>query len=99
MKNRTFVGLLFASTLAVAVQSFAESPAAPANDEAVVTAVKVALAAKPELKASDLKVASKNGGEITITGPVDSGGQLYNIAETAQKVHGVKWVNNEMYVK
>ncbi|CAK0759345.1 hypothetical protein CCP3SC1_300001 [Gammaproteobacteria bacterium] len=58
----------------------------------------VLLAAKPELKAGDLEITSK-AGEVTIAGTVDDGRQLYNIADTAQKVPGVKWIVNEMYPK
>lgn len=102
MKNRTLIAVLFASaiaaTLPIGGQALAQSAAAPANDEATVAAVKAALAAKPELKAEDLKVTSKNG-EVTIAGTVESGRQLYNVADTAQKVSGVKWVNNEMSLR
>lgn len=99
MKKQTLAAALFVSILAGALplgsQAIAQTAAASANDEAIVAAVKAALAAKPELKASNLKISSKNG-EVTIAGNVDDSRQLYNIADTAQKVTGVKWVNNEM---
>jgi len=102
MKNRALVVAMFASFFACALplggQAVAQTAAAPANDEAVVASVKAALAAKPELKSGDLKIASKNG-EVTIAGIVESGSQLYKIADTAQKIPGVKWVNNEMAIK
>lgn len=68
------------------------------TDDAIVVSVKAALASKPDLKASDLKTATKNG-EVTIAGPVENARQLYNIADTAQKVAGVKSVFNDMYIK
>ena len=102
MKNRTFFAAMFASVIACALpiggQAIAQSTAAPVGDETIVTSVKATLASKPELKASNLKVTSKNG-DITISGPVESGHQLYLIADAAQKVAGVKSVYNEMFVK
>lgn len=97
MKHRILVSALFASLVTFGGHAVADS-GTPANDESIVAAVKTALAAKPELKTSDIKIASKSG-EVTLSGTVDSGPQLYNIADTAQKVAGVKWVNNEMSVK
>ena len=103
MKTQTLIAAVFASLIACALpfgdQAIAQTAVAPSNDETVVTAVKTALAAKPELNAGDLQITSKNGGEVTIAGKVDSGSQLYNIADTAQKVPGVKWVNNGMSIK
>lgn len=103
MKRQSLITTVFVSLIGCALllggQAVAQTAATPANDEAVVSAVKSALAAKPELKASDLQVTSKNGGEVTIAGKVDSGSQLYKIADTAQKVPGVKWINNGMSVK
>ena len=49
MKTRILVSALFASFIAFAGQAQAQS-AAPANDETLVTSVKAALAAKPELE-------------------------------------------------
>jgi osmotically-inducible protein OsmY len=99
MNNRTLAislrATLIAMALPFAVSAFAQSAAPEPNDDAIVTAVKSALAAKPQLKAGGLKVTSKKG-EVTIAGKVDDGHQLYNIAETAQRVPGVKTVNNEM---
>ena len=96
MKNR--IASLFASVIAgsllFAGHAFAQTSAAP-NDEAIVAAVKSALAAKPELKTEGLKITSKSG-DVTIAGNVESGKQLYNIADTAQKVAGVKSIYNEM---
>jgi len=97
MKTRILVSALFASLIAFAGQAQAQS-AAPASDESIVTSVKAALAAKPELHSDKLQISSKNG-EVTIAGTVESGPQLYAVADTAQKVAGVKWVNNEMSVK
>jgi osmotically-inducible protein OsmY len=102
MKNRPVIAAMFATVIACALplgsQAIAQSATAPVNDEAIVAAVRTALVAKPELKSLDLKITSKNG-EVTIAGIVDTGSQLYNVADTAQKVAGVKWVNNGMSVK
>jgi osmotically-inducible protein OsmY len=81
--------------VALPLAGHALAQAAEPSDEAIVSAVKSALAAKPGLKAGNLKVSSKKG-EVTIAGPVADGHQLYQIAETAQAVPGVKTVNNEM---
>jgi len=67
-------------------------------DPDIVLAVKAAFAAKPELKANDLKVTIKDG-DVTLAGNVDSGAQLYAIATTAQKVKGVKSVFPDVTVK
>lgn len=104
MKNRILLAALLAGFLSLGGPAMAEtatpaaSAAAPSSDEAVVAAVKTALAAKPELKAETLNVTSKHG-EVTIAGTVENSAQLYSIAETAQKVPGVKWINNEMVTK
>lgn len=101
MKNRLLIAALFASAIATALplgsQAVAQT-AAPVDDEAVVAAVKSALAAKPELKADQLKITSKKG-EVTISGPVENGTQLYQIGLVAQKVPGVKYVINDMEPK
>lgn len=102
MKNRLLRAALFASVIGTALpmsgQALAQADAKAPNDEAIVAAVKAALAGKPELKASDLKVTSKNG-EVTLEGPVEDGRTLYNISVAAQKVSGVKFVINEMMPK
>lgn len=104
MKNRMLMATLFASAVALTTsfphvalaQTAAAAPAV--SDDALVAAVKAALSAKPELKADDLKITSKQG-EVTIAGTVDSGRQLVNIANAAQAVPGVKFVINEMFPK
>lgn len=102
MKNRLLIAALFAAVAATALpmggQALAQTAAAAVNDEALVGAVKAALADKPELKANDLKITSKNG-EVTLAGPVEDGRTLYNIGLTVQKVPGVKYVINEMMPK
>lgn len=97
MNFRTLAVALCA-TFASVNFAFAQSAAPEPSDDSIVAAVKTALAANPALKAGSLKVTSKKG-EVTIAGPVDNGHQLYEIAETAQKVPGVKTVNNEMMPK
>lgn len=97
MNMRTFTVALCAALASVNF-AFAQSAAPEPSDDSIVAAVKTALAAKPALKADSLKITSKKG-EVTIAGPVDNGHRLYEIAETAQKVPGVKTVNNEMLPK
>ena len=101
MNKPSLIATLHALALCLALpfcnMALAQADAAP-NDDAIVAAVKSALAAKPELKSDTLKITSKKG-EVTIAGNVDDGKQLVNIAMTAEKVPGVKAVLNEMYPK
>lgn len=91
--------LSVASVLTITGQASAQTTAAtPDSDESIVAAVKSALAAKPELKANDLIITSKNG-EVKLAGDVEDGQALYNIGLVAQKVEGVKFVVNEMNPK
>ena len=102
MKYRPVLALvaLFATAI-LPVLTFtgqvAAQTAAP-GDEAVVSAVKSTLAARPDLKAGALKITSKNG-EVTLAGDVEDGQALYNISLAVQKVDGVKVVINEMSPK
>ena len=97
MKTRvvSLLASIAAGSLLLAGQAFAQTSAAPMDDEAIVAAVKATLASKPDLHTAGLKITSK-AGEVTIAGSVESGKQLYNIADTAQKVAGVKSIYNEM---
>ena len=102
MKNRHLIAVLLASIglsiFSICDLATAQTTANPVNDEALVTSVKTALAAKPELNTNEIQITSKNG-EVTLAGPVEDGRQLYQIGMTVQNVQGVKYVINEMMPK
>lgn len=102
MKNRFLIAALLASVgvtaLPMCEQAMAQTVEAAPSDDAIVAAVKAALAEKPELKSADLKISSKNG-EVTLAGPVEDGRTLFNIAVIVEKIQGVKFVINEMHPK
>jgi osmotically-inducible protein OsmY len=102
MEYRSLIAALFVSAASLAMpcgnEGLAQTAAASSDDLLLATAVKARLAAKPELHAGDLKITCVKG-EVTISGEVESGKQLYEIAETAQMVPGVTAVKNEMMPK
>jgi osmotically-inducible protein OsmY len=101
MKIRKIVPLMIAALVTAPIPlgaALAQSAAAEPDDAAIVSAVKSALAAKPELKADKLKISSKKG-EVSIDGDVEDGQQLFKIAQTAETVAGVKAVINGMQPK
>lgn len=68
-------------------------------DDATITAkVKTALVAEPGLKALQINVDTADG-VVTLSGAVDSPGNLDRATQVAQAVQGVKSVDNRLTVK
>jgi hyperosmotically inducible periplasmic protein len=71
---------------------------APVDDGAITTAVKDKLAKTPSLKTATINVAT-NGGVVTLTGSVKTGGLKGVATNVAKSVKGVKKVDNQITVE
>ncbi|HTQ01243.1 MAG TPA: BON domain-containing protein [Casimicrobiaceae bacterium] len=95
-----------ATTSALPADKMASSSAsmAPANppgvadDAAITSKVKEAVAADPSLQSTDIKVDTGEG-VVTLAGTVASGDLKQRAAQAAQSVQGVKSVSDQLVVK
>lgn len=69
------------------------------SDADITAAVEAALAAEPTLKGQKITVTTKGekDKEVTLTGTVTEPMLMVTAAQVAEKVHGVKYVINEIY--
>ncbi len=68
------------------------------NDTAISTKVKAALAADPDVKATDVQVETFKG-VVQLSGFVDSPEQVRRAVDMARRVEGVQDVKNAIIVK
>lgn len=68
------------------------------DDSVITTKVKAALMADGDIKGTDISVETAKG-EVTLSGFVDSDAQIGKAVKVAQRMDGVKAVNNKMTVK
>lgn len=83
---------------AAEVQREAGGMADKAGDTALTAKVKSAIFAEPGLKSMEIDVDTVDG-IVTLTGTVDSPQHIESAKQAAQKVDGVKSVNNQLTVK
>ncbi|GHD62282.1 BON domain-containing protein [Jeongeupia chitinilytica] len=107
MNTITRLGIAAALGLALAAcSSVPEKTAAPAaaekpaalKDAALAAAVKTALDADPSLKGFDIKVTGK-GEDVKLDGSVASGADMAQAGMIAEKVKGVRYVDNNLMPK
>jgi hyperosmotically inducible protein len=95
------LALLGATTLLTAGCGAGRSPQtllAPANDDAIVAAVKAGFADSPAVDAGAVSVQSQNG-EVTLTGLVRSATEKTQAEQIARRSPGVRAVRNSLGIR
>jgi osmotically-inducible protein OsmY len=103
MRLATFLKSLFASILILAMVACAptakrEGTGEYMDDALVTTKVKAALAADPNVKATEVKVETFKG-MVQLSGFVSSKESIQKAIDIARGVGGVRGVKNDMVVK
>jgi osmotically-inducible protein OsmY len=103
MRHATFLKSLFASILILAMVACAptakrEGTGEYMDDALVTTKVKAALAADPNVKATEVKVETFKG-MVQLSGFVSSQESIQKAIDIARGVGGVRGVKNDMVVK
>ncbi|AOY01165.1 BON domain-containing protein [Jeongeupia sp. USM3] len=106
---KTALTLVLAAALGLSLAACSTAPektTAPAvaakpaelKDAALATAVKTALDADPSLKGFDIKVSGK-GQDVKLDGSVATGQDMAQAGMIAEKVKGVRYVDNNLMPK
>ncbi|BCL77053.1 hypothetical protein JHS3_27890 [Jeongeupia sp. HS-3] len=106
---KTAINLALAAALGLSLAACSTAPektAAPAaaakpaelKDAALAAAVKTALDADASLKAFDIKVSAK-GQDVKLDGSVATGQDMAQAGMIAEKVKGVRYVDNNLMPK
>jgi osmotically-inducible protein OsmY len=103
MRLATFLKSLFASILILAMVACAptakrEGTGEYMDDALITTKVKAALAADPNVKATEVKVETFKG-MVQLSGFVSSKESIQKAIDIARGVGGVRGVKNDMVVK
>ena len=90
--------ILIVSLAACAPTSKREGTGEFVDDTLITTKVKAALAADPDVKATEVKVETFKG-TVQLSGFVESRTSIQRAVDIARRVNGVRDVKNDMVVK
>jgi osmotically-inducible protein OsmY len=93
-----FAGLMALAMVACAPTEKRESTGEYIDDALITTKVKAALAADPDVKATEVKVTTYRG-VVQLSGFVSSPEAARKAVEIARKVEGVREVKNDMVIR
>jgi hyperosmotically inducible protein len=100
-KNRIctlLASLAIATTFGCAATSKSESTGQYVDDSVITGKVKSAILAEPTLKSAEINVETYKG-IVQLSGFVSSQANVSTAVKTAENVHGVKSVKNDMRLK
>ena len=93
-----FAALAMATTLGCASTAKSESTGQYVDDTVITGKVKSAILAEPTLKSAEINVETFKG-VVQLSGFVSSQANVSTAVKTAENVHGVKSVKNDMRLK
>jgi osmotically-inducible protein OsmY len=93
-----FASIIILALVACAPTAKREGTGEYIDDAMITTKVKTALAADPDVKATEVKVETFKG-DVQLSGFVSSPESVQKAIEIARKVPGVRGVKNDMVVK